>query len=76
MYNVYSDNGNVLTCSSPKWRAENAIWIGASDTKQEGNFMWTDGTPMDYTSKQCIAMTIFFYSTTATTSPHTVLSIN
>ena len=37
---------------SPEWRPENAIWIGASDTKQEGRFAWTDKSPMDYKSKQ------------------------
>ena len=37
---------------SPEWRPENAIWIGAADTKQEGRFAWTDKSPMDYKSKQ------------------------
>ncbi len=42
---------SIFFCS-PEWRPENAIWIGASDTKQEGRFAWTDKSPMDYKSKQ------------------------
>ena len=46
------DKKSHVFCFSPEWRPENAIWIGASDTKQEGRFAWTDKSPMDYKSKQ------------------------
>ena len=44
-------NNGAFLYFSPDWRPENAIWIGASDTKQEGRFAWTDASPMDYKSK-------------------------
>ena len=43
-----------LTFDSPQWSPENGIWIGASDTRQEGIFAWSDGSKMDYSSKLSI----------------------
>lgn len=51
-YRIWGWFLKVLSCfCSPHWKAESGIWIGASDTKQEGNFMWTDSSKMDYKSK-------------------------
>ena len=45
-----------LTFDSPQWSPENGIWIGASDTRQEGIFAWSDGSKMDYSSKLSIKL--------------------
>ena len=49
-----SNNLMYLTFDSPQWSPENGIWIGASDTRQEGIFAWSDGSKMDYSSKLSI----------------------
>ena len=51
-----SNNLMYLTFDSPQWSPENGIWIGASDTRQEGIFAWSDGSKMDYSSKLSIKL--------------------
>ncbi|XP_041483073.1 echinoidin-like [Lytechinus variegatus] len=39
----------VFTTSRKKETAPTAMWLGLHDISTEGEFEWTDGTPMDFT---------------------------